>query len=268
MLRNRKKPVWRLAVVTDCGTVRSLNQDNFYVMEPIISHTSLRHYVVTKECGGSIIAAVFDGMGGEIWGEKASYLASCVLEQSNWTKYVSLSTTGVEQALVALVNEMSDRVYQVLGRGGSFAGSTVVLLYADEWRTVVVNVGDSLCLRMKESQRALVTIADNEANRLYERGEITEEQRWVHKTKSRLTQCLGMDPDEFLLTPHVYVADAMQQNEIYLLASDGLVDGVKIPDIYDMIHQNPTPSVANALVGAAKSGGSHDNITALFIQRK
>ena len=268
LFQSRNKPVWRLSAVTDCGTVRKLNQDNMYVMEPVVSRISLGHYVVTKECEESIMIAVCDGMGGEMWGEKASYLACRVLEQSDWMSYAKLSTTELERKLVELMNRMNACVYDTFVRDSVFVGSTVVLLYADEIRTMVVNVGDSICIRMTESDSGLVTIPDNQANWLYERGEITEEQRWRHKSKSRLTQCLGMNPEEFQLRPHVYVADAMQKNETYLLASDGLVDGLPLSEIYCMMRQNPTPSVANALVEAAKAGGSHDNITALFVKRR
>lgn len=268
LFQNRKKTAWRLAAVTDQGTVRKLNQDNFYMMEPVIPYTSLGHYVVAKECEESVLVAVCDGMGGETWGEKASYLACSVLEKTDWKRFVKLSTTELEQAVVELVNQMNLAVYCQREDKSSFSGSTVVLLYADSKRTLVANVGDSLCLRMKDGCQGLVTVSDNQANLLYEMGEITEEQRWEHQAKSKLTQCLGENPDEFLLQPHVYVADAMQQNELYLLASDGLVDGVKLPDIYDMMRQNPSPSLANALVEAAKAGGSHDNVTALLIQRK
>lgn len=266
--RFKKKIEWSLSASTDTGTVRKINQDNYYLMDKVLSCASLGHHEEAAECADAVLAAVCDGMGGECSGEEASYHACKVLEDVNLKMIRALSTTELVQYLHSLIQQMNVRVYDLLGRMGSFGGCTVVLLYSDDVRTVVMNVGDSSCMRFCEKDVQMVTIPDNQANRLFEQGEITEQERWGHKTKSCLTQCLGEDPDEIQIQPHIYVADAMKEGEIYLLFSDGLIDGVEIPQIIGMVAQNPAPSVAHALVEAAKAGGSRDNVTALFVQRK
>lgn len=268
MFSFKKKVEWQIAAVTDMGTVRTVNQDNFYLMEKVLPFTSTRHYERVVECTGAVLVAVCDGMGGESRGEEAAFLANRVLESVKLRTFENLATEELQRKLGQLIDEMNDSVYRNLGCKGGFAGSTVVLLYGDATRTVVANVGDSPCIRHLEGKSQLVTIPDNQANYLFQRGKITEEERWEHQAKSQLTQCLGEDPAEFEVQPHMYVASAMNKNEIYLLSSDGLIDGVKIPQITAMLKQNPTPSIAHALVEAAKAGGSRDNITVVFVQRK
>ena len=268
MFSFKKKIEWQISAVTDIGTVRTVNQDNFYIMEKVLSFPSTSHYERSVECTGAVLVAVCDGMGGESRGEEAAFLANRVLESVNPRTFESLSTEELKHRLGQLICEMNDSVYRNLGSKGGFAGSTVVLFYSDVARTVVANVGDSPCIRHNQYGTQLVTVPDNQANYLFKRGEITEEERWEHKSKSQLTQCLGEDPEEFQVQPHLYVADAMKKGEIYLLSSDGLVDGVKIPQITGMLRQNPPPPLAHALVEAAQPGGSRDNITVVFVQRK
>ena len=165
-----------------------------------------------------------------------------------------------------MIQKMNETVYGNLGSGGDFAGSTVVLLYADSARTVVANVGDSICIRFHPNGTRLVTVPDNYANHLYEIGEITEKERWEHRERRQLTQCLGENPKDFMIQPHIYVAGPMEPGERYLLSSDGLIDGVKIPQIREMAGRNPSVSVARELVDAAKQGGSRDNVTAMMVQ--
>ena len=268
MFSFKKKIEWQIAAVTDIGTVRAVNQDNFYIMEKVLPFASTTHYERVIECAGQVLLAVCDGMGGESRGEEAAFLANLVLESARLKTFENLSTEELKRRLEQMICEMNDIVYQSLGSSSTLAGSTVVLLYSDSMRTVVANVGDSPCIRFHQQEAQLVTIPDNQANFLFKRGEITEEERWEHHSKCQLTQCLGEDPTEFQIRPHLYVTDAMEKDEIYLLSSDGLIDGVKIPQITGMMKQNPSPSLAHALVEAAKAGGSRDNITVVLLQRK
>lgn len=257
-----------MSAVTDVGSVRKINQDNYYLMGKVLPCTFLGHYEAAMESAGAVLAAVCDGIGGECNGEEASYHACRILESVNIKNLYTLSTTDLIQYFCSLIEQMNVSIYHLLGRTGDFGGCTIVLLYGDDIRTIVMNVGDSSCLRFYGKNVQMVTVPDNQANRLFEQGKITEQERWEHKMKNCLTQCLGENTDEIQIQPHIYVADAMEEGEIYLLFSDGLVDGVEIPQIIEMVGQNPAPSVAHALVEAAKAGGSRDNVTALFLQRK
>ena len=215
MFSFKKKVEWQIAAVTDMGTVRTVNQDNFFLMEKVLPFTTTTHYERVVEWAGAILVAVCDGMGGESRGEEAAFLANRVLESVKLRTFETLSTEALQRKLSQLISEMSACVYQKLGCNGGFAGSTVVLLYGDAARTVVANVGDSPCIRYLEGEAQLVTVPDNQANYLFQRGEITEEERWEHQAKSQLTQCLGEDPAEFEVLPHMYVASAMKKNEVY-----------------------------------------------------
>ena len=66
---------------SDVGVVRETNQDNLYVMQPVLTHDRLSHYEVCGDVPLPAVFAICDGMGGGRNGEDASYLAIRMIEQ-------------------------------------------------------------------------------------------------------------------------------------------------------------------------------------------
>lgn len=237
-------------------------------MEKIKTHPSLTHYAVQKSGKGGLLCAICDGMGGGVRGEEAALLAVKALQGWKTERFFRMEETALEQEFIRKIQQLNDFIYETINKGKKIGGCTMTLLYLDKKKTFVVNVGDSPCICFKQDICKVVSVADNHAGQLYRWGEITEKAQWKHPGKSHLTQYLGMDPDSVLLSPHIYKASTLGE-ELYLLASDGLLDMLIPEDIGELLKKiQPGKNLAEELVDAAKRSGSRDNITVIVVRKE
>lgn len=252
---------------TDVGIVREINQDNLFIMQPVLTSDRLLHYEASRWVPLPAIFAICDGMGGGRHGEDASYLAACMIEKVDVKLISQKSDEQLEQYLRTLCRQMNAAIYEQYGHLGVLVGCTVVLVYVDERRCCFVNVGDSLgmCLTGQQDLQ-IMTQSDNRANQLYLLGQIAEEERWTHQTKNQLTQYLGMDPEEVQISPHICRLDRKEDDTIYLLCSDGLLDHNRFDLLRAQLSQGNIDTLASGCVKGATSVGSRDNVTVIVMK--
>src|SRR5699024_8359480 len=84
------------------------------------------------------------------------------------------------------------------------------------------------------------------------------------KRKPRLTQHLGIDPEEMIVEP--YIAEIkFQKEDLFLLCSDGLTDMLDENEIKEVLHDNSTvASQTEILIQRALRNGGRDNITVIL----
>lgn len=262
----KKRLVVQISAATDIGNNRKTNQDNLYIMKNVLDYSQLEHFWSADLCGAPVMAAVCDGMGGGMLGERASYMASVSLERIDPGSLQSLKTDLLIEVLKKEFININRDIYEEYGVLGTLTGCTMTLIYIDEKRTVVVNVGDSPCFRFDSKGCHLLTKIDNKANILYEMGQISEQERWTHKTKKQLSQYLGIDPYNCTIEPHIYLDKRIRKNSVYVLCTDGLTDGLSMDEMNHILQKNFKPDIAKDFVGAALKNGSKDNITAVVIK--
>ena len=194
---------------------------------------------------------VFDGMGGESYGEQASFAAASEMQNQPGKPKRFYQTGG--KYLNDLVQALNCAVFR---RGQelltSRMGTTAALLYLSGSHVYACNVGDSRIYRLRNHIFAQLS-QDHVSTRLS-----------VSGGKAPLTQELGMNPEEVQLEPYI-IKDDLRKGDIYLLCSDGLTDMVDNLMLSDILSkQTNAEACAQALLKAALDGGGRDNITAII----
>ena len=244
--------LFKAACVCHRGNIRSTNEDNFYFdgkhME--MEHGNLSHPVCME---GNLterkFLAVFDGMGGENFGERASFEAAHAVQKSLQD---NMYLRGEKDQLKLLVEEMNKSVVHAQEELlTSYMGTTLVSLYFTAQNVYVCNLGDSRAFRLRN--QALEQLSrDHVDHRPLKPGR-----------KPALSQYIGMGSEEMQLSPYIAMGK-LELGDKYLLCSDGLTDMVSNFEIADiLIRSTNVMEAAEALLQAALEAGGQDNITVI-----
>ena len=233
------------------GRVRRNNEDNFFFDGRCLpeNNTGLKHPVtMLQSLRKEVCVAVLDGMGGENFGEAASFAAADGMQRI--TRSLLDYILPEKRFLKDLCTKLND---VVLSRARELCtermGSTLVALYFSHGYVYSCNLGDSRAYRLRDGE--FLQISEDHV-----------EQREGHK-KTPLTQHLGIDPEDFLLEPFIAKGE-LQKGDQYLLCSDGLTDMLTNLAICEiMMKSKNTDACAQALVNAALESGGRDNITVI-----
>lgn len=247
---------FRLQAACGCNTgrLRRNNEDNFYFEKQHLPSGNDGTAQVLKQdlrLGRRICFAVFDGMGGENFGEEASHAAAQQMRLN--CSAIGLRLRSHEDFLRESIRRMNDAVRQAMKeRCTERMGTTVVMASFEKNDVWICNLGDSRAYLLRNG--ALRQLSADHV------------EKWPGRyiRKAPLTQYLGIDPEELQLEPHLERFEVKQGDRI-LLCSDGLTDMLTDPEI-NAIMQEETASDAcvQALIGAALERGGRDNITAII----
>lgn len=234
------------------GSVRSKNEDNFYFYGKTLEEENegLRHPVVME---GPLVQnigfAVFDGMGGENFGERASYSAAREMQKAEREQDVLM---GEKAYLSKLVQRMNNAVVvEEKKLLTSHMGSTLACLYFTNQYVYVCNLGDSRAYRLRNHEFMQISQDHVDARPLHNGG------------KPAVSQYLGIDPEEVLLDPYIAKGE-IKSGDLYLLCSDGLTDMASNFEIADIMLQcEDTADCVRKLIHIALEHGGEDNITAI-----
>ncbi len=250
-----------IGVTTNKGTVRSKNEDNFFVnghcMNMVEDDISLN-----SECIIPGLFAISDGMGGLSNGKEASHLAIHVLS-SNYCKLDALSSKEVQEGLNNLILKVNEEVYNMHEQGKA-SGCTLALIYFHKDKIFVANIGDSKVYQYKDRK---LTQLSKDHNRTQER--LNSEWQLSKKSSGNnvLTQYLGMSPKEIVIEPYHMTVD--YDNKTFLLCSDGLTEVLSEKEIVKklrFLRRDNLKKTTDNLVALAMRNGSKDNVTALLIK--
>lgn len=218
---------------TDRGR-RSANQDSFAT--------------------GPAVAVVADGVGGRPAGDLASRLA------------VDAVVRGARRELAAVVDELNAQVRArgradraVAGMATTLDGLVLRRREGGPW-VEGVHVGDGLALLLQDGEIAFRTTPHTLAAQLVAAGQLSAAEERGHGDRHALVRGVGLAET---VRPDLWRRPAVA-GQRYVLASDGLSDGLRDPEI--LTHLRDLRSLApgecaRALVEAALRGGSADNVT-------
>ncbi len=255
---------YRIEAACGCniGLRRTNNEDNFIFDNRILPKVNkgLKASVVTEqELRRELIYGVFDGMGGESYGEEASFLAAATAKNSE--KLLADFIYPPKKYLTDLIAQMNEEVCrksEALGSGRM--GSTAVLLYLNERFAYICNVGDSRAFRLHRDGLQQISQDHTDAAFLAAQG--------VVGRKPSLTQHLGIWPEEMILEPYVAKGE-LEEGDQYLLCSDGLTDMVSNVEICAIMKEAPDAGACvDRLIAAALEAGGRDNVTAISVRIK
>jgi protein phosphatase len=202
---------------------------------------------------------VADGMGGSRAGEVASGLAVSTFESLG-------GTTGLpEELLRATIAEANSRIHATAERDAATAGmgTTITAALVADGTVSFGHVGDSRAYLWREGVLQQLSDDHSLVGELVRRGALTPEEAERHPQKNIITRTVGTEP---ALAVDTWTLEAAQ-DDVFLLASDGLNNMVRDTEIAQIL--GSAPSLAHAareLVRAANAAGGIDNITALLFR--
>ena len=249
---------YMLSAACECnvGKFRQNNEDNFYFNGYVLpEQNSGTERTLTYTCDftdNAVDFAVFDGMGGHADGQTASYLAGSV--------FANLLESGSsnEEVLRQSVKAMSDTIAQRAKSEYSNMGTTAVILRVTPDGGYLANVGDSRAYRFRKG--ALTQVSHDHTD------EALMKSLGVMNRKPRLTQYVGLSPEEMIVDP--YIAELqIARGDQYLLCSDGLTDMVSEDEIATVLGKASDVSrKVRELVKLALEHGGMDNVTVILVE--
>jgi protein phosphatase len=190
--------------------------------------------------------AVFDGMGGEQYGEIAAHIAA--------ESFNSLYKTGIAATKELLV----DICRQTNAAITSFAkqklvecvGTTAALIACGTKEIYACNIGDSKVYRY--ANKNLTQLSKDHVVDIF------------RDRKPPLSQFLGIPETEFIIEPYV-TQKPYKGGDRYLICSDGLTDMVPDDEIKKTLSENPDiKTCVEILLQKALDKGGNDNITIIL----
>ncbi len=236
----------------DMGRIRKNNEDNFFFDGKCLGkdNNGLTKPIRINRLRHGFCVAVFDGMGGENFGELASYVAAHHMQLTER----SLSDIFIpkEEYLEKLALQLNDAVVEAQKEMHTeHMGTTMVSLYFWGRYAYVCNVGDSRAYRLHNGEITRISV------------DHVEQCPGREEKKAPLTQHLGFGSEEIQIEPYITKRE-LKKGDIYLLCSDGLTDMLTDLEIFDIVIQSESvESCVQDLIVAACEHGGRDNITVI-----
>ncbi|MGN0358769.1 MAG: PASTA domain-containing protein [Blautia sp.] len=246
------------AVCTTVGRIRKINQDNFY-LNGITKQIQVQDISLEGNSGeGDQIFAVCDGMGGEESGEVAAFLAVEELKKYSKENFHREWHQYIESANDVICHYQDVHCFQT---GTTFAG-----LYIHEGHAQAVNVGDSRIYLIRNGEIIQLSKDHTKFQTLVDAGFLTQEDFCRTNSHNYLIQSLGIDSRDMELDPFTSEIEVLQDQDVFLLCSDGLYSVLLPNEIVNIAMLEETAAIrSRKLVDLAEKKGSRDNITALLV---
>ncbi len=256
----------KVSYATDVGRVRKNNEDSFFI------DSKCRHIYGRAECDcylelrkSAHIYALFDGMGGEAYGETASALAAARLEGMNET-FLSASPSELPFYMNEYIRTANAAICDMLeerrvDRGGcTFAA---VCLSSDS--AYPFYLGDSRIYLYQNGTLLQITEDHTLAVRNIKAGVYTEEEAKNSPDHHRLTGFIGADSARMGLDCQPCMPVRLKSGVKLLICSDGLSDMCEKEQICSLLSEE-TDCAAKTLVNAALENGGRDNVTCIVLE--
>ena len=258
-----------IAAYCHMGLIRKNNEDNLFIDGQYLDNEALKlpFQFDTVNHGKASLLAVCDGMGGEEFGEEASSIAVQMLAKY-WLEAVK-PKANFKQTLQQYFDATNSLICQKIVEKGKRMGTTLALLAFQNNQFTAVNIGDSRIYQYRNGKLMQISADHTQAQTLIRSGALKVADARNHASWNKLTQHLGIFPDELIIEPYFLLNQNMQDNDQWLICSDGLTDLLDDPDIKAIFDQSkPVAQIGSILVNTALNRGGHDNITVIVIKAK
>ena len=260
---------------TDPGHVRSNNEDSFLALQ---FNAQEIHYLgkIGEAATGEVdfVFAVSDGMGGAKAGEFASRITLDKIAHL-LPRSFKQSAMGMETGFEDVFIELYDQIHRAL----TFVGwgdeevhgmqSTLSMCWFTPGWGYFANIGDSRIYYLPASRKEIKQLSrdDTYVGWLFRTGQINEREARQHPRRTALQKALG-GGNQFV-EPQVG-AVAYEKGDMFLLCTDGVVDGLNDSQIFDLLRRpdviEATATPAQRLVEASLARAGRDNTTALVVE--
>ncbi len=239
------------ACVSSVGNVRDNNEDNFYFDGVFLDEDNkgtTKTLTIDFTNMDNKTFAVFDGMGGQARGERASYISAETLKEYaethkkiKWDKFARIANEKV-------CNEMTENKNRM--------GSTMAAVEFGPDYISIANLGDSRIYLLTGNSFGQVSEDHNEAK-------LNENIKTSDSGKSRLTQYIGIREEEMIIQP--FIKKIKYDNvEKILVCSDGITDMISNKEIEKVLIENEdSEECTELLLKMALANGGEDNTTVM-----
>jgi protein phosphatase len=268
-LRAKKNPTLKWSGGSDTGKIRQNNEDSFLGLQfdarEIFRLGKIGEASLEKN---DFAFAVCDGMGGASAGEFASRIAVEKIT-TLLPRAFQISARGLNAGFSDVLTELFTQIHRALVFvGGSYEETegmqtTLSLCWFTPGLMYFGHIGDSRIYHLPKRKKEIrqLTHDDTYVGWLLRNGKISEYEARTHPRRNVLQRALG-GANQFV-EPQVG-AVACERGDIFLLCTDGLVDGLFDNQLAEMLSADDCS--AQNLVAASIKNSGRDNTTALIIK--
>lgn len=232
----------KVAGISDIGSHRKRNEDNFYINEA-------RQFFL-----------VCDGMGGHKGGDVASRLAVETMQK----KFQFANPDEIIPALRKAAAQTNEVIYKK-GRSDESLyemGTTLTAAVFYEGNMVVAHVGDSSLFLFTNGNLTKITRDHTLAEQMLNDGLLNPQDMQNNGYNHVLTRAVGVESKVDIDIYH----ETVKAGDWVLICTDGLTDLVTDAEIYEYLKEASDPEhTAQALVDLALAKGGYDNITIVLL---
>ena len=242
------------------GRQRDHNEDALYAMNAVLADGN------DEIPFGLFIVA--DGMGGYEYGEVASSVAARTISETIiariYLPFIGLDREMPSESIQEIMEEGVLKAHQVVKQKAPGGGTTLTTALVLGEQVTIAHVGDTRAYFIfPDGRMQLITHDHSLVRRLVELGQISELEASDHPNRNVLYRALGQAEP---FKPDVQSLP-MPRPGYLLICSDGLWGSVSDDDIFRIITNAKTPTIAcKDLVDAANSAGGPDNISLILVQ--
>jgi protein phosphatase len=228
---------------------------SYFAISEIGGREANEDAISARSVGDHLVFGVADGLGGHARGEVASGIAIAELEGID---ALALSSSDPELLLLEVFTQANMQIVLYNREHGTNAGTTLTACIASrDGRCIIGNLGDSRAYIVDENS-CWHTKDHSYLQQLIDSGELSERAAIRHPRSNIITRALGLERG---CVPDIFDRDA--GGRVLVLTSDGIHDFIE-PDRFHELAMIPgTRQAALALVEAAISGGSTDNLSVI-----
>ena len=242
----------RVALKSDVGCVRELNEDSVRVVRPDSPFELDFKGVLVMVC---------DGMGGHAGGEVASKLAVETIGDT----YMSSSkptATALQEALLAANSAIFNKAKRDSSLHGMGTTGTALVVRGD--KAFCAHVGDSRLYLVRSGAIYQMSEDHSAVMELVRRGLISPEEARGHPQKNVVLRAVGTQPQvEVALWDEPF---PLRAGDKWLLCSDGLSDLVEDAELLRAVAEHDLNAAGDTLVALARQRGGHDNISVVLVE--
>jgi protein phosphatase len=240
---------------TDRGMVRKNNEDSICFVD--YAHTPVA------------LGVVADGVGGHEGGEVASQMAVELIEEYVRKKVLQANSGGgyiehwLERTLLNAIQHANQEIVNVRNHDKQLASmATTVVTYLIKDQTLfLAYLGDSRCYRWRKHNLEQLSHDHTVAQQMLDEGDVNEDQIKYTPYHHVLSRALGLDEELDIDT----LETTLEDNDVYLLCSDGLTNCLNDQQIEEIISQkSDITDCAEELIASANDRGGGDNISVVL----
>ena len=251
------------SVYTHIGNVRENNEDNFYCPGVVIEMRQ-ESFSTSGKAEFPCVFAVCDGMGGQDFGELASFEATNVLSELDAAVKIEPSDK-INEMVQYYVEKANNIICERVREKSTRLGTTLALVVVADNEVRPFNLGDSRIYELTGGKLNQITEDHTLAEQKVKMGFLTREQAKTDKGRHKLSRFLGMFEEEMTMVAEPLPALPLINNRI-LLCSDGLTEMVEDEKIEEILTNAPIEQAAEMLVSEALAGGGIDNVTCIVLE--